>query len=260
MPHVTRTKLGVLTAIAAGVVLGAVLGQPGTGRAASAAVPKNTKPPLISGTAAVGQTLTATVGSWTGAPTSYHFAWSLCDSTGAACLAIGGATAKIYTVTDADVGHTLRVAVTARNASGASTASSAPTTVVPPSGCPAGTGTIPITDLGAPERLDIASAKVASRVTHKSRSIEIQVQVLACNGRAVEGATVYASPVPFNQFKGETGTTAANGTVTLTESRERHFPAARHQGLLAVYLRATAPGQSAGEGVSSTRLVAFPIF
>ena len=120
--HLTRTRLGLVLAVAAGVLLGAVFGQPGNGRAASEAVPKNKTLPTISGAALVGQTLVATHGTWSGSPTSFHYAWSRCDTTGAACLAISGATGKIYTVTASDVGHTLRVTVTARNADGATTA------------------------------------------------------------------------------------------------------------------------------------------
>src|SRR5512146_1699912 len=150
--HLTRSRLGLVLAVVAGAVLGAVFGQPSSGQAASTAVPKNTKPPAISGAAVVGSTLVATRGTWSGSPTKFHFAWSRCDATGAACVAIGGATAKIYTVTSGDVGHTLRVTVTARNASGSASATSAATAVVPSSGCPTATGTIPVTALAPPER------------------------------------------------------------------------------------------------------------
>src|SRR5581483_1763362 len=132
LTHPAARRLGIVTAIAAGALLGAIFGQPGSGRAAATAVPKNKTLPGISGLALVGQTLTATTGTWTNNPTSYHFAWSRCDATGAACLAIGGATARIYTVTVGDQGHTLRVTVTAKNSSGSTPATSPATTVVPP--------------------------------------------------------------------------------------------------------------------------------
>lgn len=258
--HLTAGRAGIVVAVAAGLLLGAIFGQPGNLRAASTAVPRNTKPPTISGTAEVGQTLTATAGSWSGNPTSFHYAWSMCDANGAACLAIGGATAKIYTVTQSGVGHTFRVSVTARNASGSASATSAATSVVPPSGCPPGTGTIPIAELAPPAQLEIAGAKTARRVTHSTQSIQIRLAITACGGRAVQGATVYASAIPYNQFAGEQGTTAADGTVTITEARRKGFPASRHQRLLAVFVRATAPGQPALGGVSSRRVVAFPVF
>ena len=116
--HLTRRRLGLVLAVVAGVVLGAVVGQPGNGGAASQVVPKNTKLPTISGAVAVGQTLVGTRGTWSGSPTSFHFQWSRCDGTGAACLAISGATGKIYTITNVDVNNALRLTVTARNASG----------------------------------------------------------------------------------------------------------------------------------------------
>src|SRR5205807_4238901 len=98
-------------------------------------------------------------------PTSFHYSWSRCDGTGAACLAISGATGKMYTVTTGDVGHTLRVTVTARNADGAASATSAATTVVPPSGCPSGGGAIQSAALAPPGRLIIAAASLASPPT-----------------------------------------------------------------------------------------------
>jgi hypothetical protein len=258
--HRAARRLGIVTAIAAGVVLGAIVGQPGSGRAAATAVPKNKTLPSISGLALVGQTLTATTGTWTNSPTSYHFAWSRCDATGAACLAIGGATARIYTVTVSDEGHTLRATVTAKNSSGSAAATSPATTVVPPSGCPVGTGTIQVADLQPPAQLEIVGGKTLHRVTRTSKSISIKFAITACGGRAVQGATVYAAAIPYNQFAVETATSAADGTVTLTEPARKGFPASPHQRLLAVFVRATKPGQPTVGGVSARRLVAFPIF
>src|ERR671937_308455 len=103
--HLTRTRLGIVLAVLAGVVLGAVFGQPGSGSAAVAAVPKNKTLPTITGVAEAGQTLTATRGTWANSPTSFSFAWSRCDTSGNACAGIAGASAKIYTPTAVDVGH-----------------------------------------------------------------------------------------------------------------------------------------------------------
>lgn len=257
--HLTRTRLGLALAVAAGVVLGAVFGQPGNGRAAAQAVPKPKTLPTISGTPEAGQTLTATNGTWSGQPTSFHRAWSRCDTTGNACVAIGGATGKIYTLTESDVGHTLRVTVTARNSSGAGRATSAPTGIVSPNGCPPGTGTIQVAALTPPARLLIASASVSRAVTRRTRTIRLHFQVTACSGRPVQGATVYASAIPFNQFKEAALTTGADGTVAITETRERGFPAGRHQRLLTVFARATKPGEPLLGGVSNRRVVAFRI-
>jgi len=107
--------------------------------------PKNTAPPTVSGTPAVGQTLTASPGTWSGTPTSFAYQWQRCDATGASCATIAGATGQAYVVTDADAGATLRVAVTARNASGSATATSAPTALVQASGAPVNTSPPTIT-------------------------------------------------------------------------------------------------------------------
>jgi hypothetical protein len=96
----------------------------------AAAVPGNTALPTISGTAKDGQTLTSTTGTWSGSPTSYARAWQRCDTAGANCVAISGATATTYLLTSTDVGKTIRVKVTATNASGSANATSAATATV----------------------------------------------------------------------------------------------------------------------------------
>jgi len=100
--------------------------------ATSSAAPKNTAPPTISGTPKVGQTLTADAGSWSGNPTSFAYQWQRCDADVAACSNVIGATGKTYGLSIADLGFRLRVAVTAQNAKGSATATSAITTVVIP--------------------------------------------------------------------------------------------------------------------------------
>ncbi len=344
---------------ATALVIGAVIGQPGSSRAADNG-PVSTGAPTISGTAQEGQTLTTSKGGWSGSPTSYAYAWSQCDATGNACTAIAGATADTYKATTADVGHTLRVTVTASNAGGSSapatsppsavvSSATAPTPTTAPSitgspqvgstltankgtwsgspssistqwmrcdangdscaaiigatgdtwkvtpadangalriavvatnaagsttfvspqtaivpgtnGCPTGTGTIKIADLHAPARLDISKASITpGMVTLSTHTIALHFLVTACNGRPVEGASVFAVSTPYNQFGGTQRLTAADGTVTLNESRERGFPArSRHQNLLAVFVRAAKQGDPVLGGVSTRRTVAFPV-
>jgi concanavalin A-like lectin/glucanase superfamily protein len=98
---------------------------------AAYASPTNTSPPTIAGTAQQGKTLTAGPGTWSGTlPIDYAYQWQGCDSTGAHCVPISGATAATYTPTSADIGSTLLVTVTARNVAGTASASSAGTAVV----------------------------------------------------------------------------------------------------------------------------------
>jgi fibronectin-binding autotransporter adhesin len=93
--------------------------------------PANTSVPTISGIAANKKKLTAAPGTWTGsAPIAFAYAWKRCDSGGNSCVQIAGGTSKTYVVKAADIGHTLRVAVTGKNAAGSATATSAATVVV----------------------------------------------------------------------------------------------------------------------------------
>jgi hypothetical protein len=98
--------------------------------ARSAAVPSNTNPPTISGTAREGSTLTATNGTWTNAPTSFAYQWRRCATDGTGCGDISSATKQTYVPVAGDVSRTLRVEVTAANTDGKGTAISDPTDVV----------------------------------------------------------------------------------------------------------------------------------
>jgi len=91
--------------------------------------PTNTSPPTVSGIAQQGQTLSASNGSWSDSPTSYAYQWRRCDGSGT-CVPIPGATSSSYQLTWADVGSTVRIAVTASNSSGSGPALSGPTAVV----------------------------------------------------------------------------------------------------------------------------------
>lgn len=87
--------------------------------------PSAISPPVVSGTAQAGRTLTASTGSWSGtAPLTYTFQWQRGTTN------IAGATSSSYAVQTDDVGATLRVVVTASNAGGSMQATSASTAAV----------------------------------------------------------------------------------------------------------------------------------
>jgi hypothetical protein len=96
----------------------------------SAPAPANTGLPTIIGDPQAGQTLSTSSGSWTNSPTGFTYAWQDCNSSGAGCTAISGATASSYALGANDVGHTIESVVTASNAGGSGSASSAATAVV----------------------------------------------------------------------------------------------------------------------------------
>ncbi|HET7567389.1 MAG TPA: hypothetical protein VFJ91_05315 [Gaiellaceae bacterium] len=233
---------------------------------ASAAAPKNTALPAISGTVAVGEILTVSNGAWSGSPTGYAYAWSRCDANGNACATISGADGPQYKLTAADAGTTVRATVTAKNATGQTAATSAQTAVVPtpstpaPTGCPAGTGVVQAKDLALPARMSIGSQTVSPGVvTPSATTIQVHAKVTACGGRPVQGALVFAVPVPYNQYEGAEVATGADGTVTLTLSQRAGFPASTHQERLALFLRSRRPNGPTTGDVSTHRLVTFPV-
>lgn len=85
------------------------------------AAPTNTGLPTESGSTTAGQTLTATNGTWNpnGAGLSYSYQWQACNGS---CSNIPGATGSSYTVSEAYTGQTIRVAVSASNWGGSTTA------------------------------------------------------------------------------------------------------------------------------------------
>jgi hypothetical protein len=262
-----RVGTALLIAVSA-VAIGAVFGTAGLGRAASSAAPSNTTPPTITGTPQAGQTLTADRGQWTGNPTSYSYQWQRCDKTGGGCAGISGATERLYDLHGADVGHTMRVRVTAKNADGSGSDTSVPTAVVTarpaapaPTGCPSGNGTIAIAQLSAPARLSIGTFSSNPQVLGRHvGTLSITTKVTACGGRAVQGALVYAAAVPFNQFVvAPEVQTDANGSATINEPELSGYPASARQQLLAVFLRARKTGEPQGQGVSTSRLVSFKV-
>lgn len=90
--------------------------------------------------------LTSTSGSWSGdTPITFTYAWERCDTAGASCATIAGATQNTYAVVAADGGHTLRSAVTAHNASGIATAQSAHTATITAATAPRNTALPQIT-------------------------------------------------------------------------------------------------------------------
>jgi hypothetical protein len=96
-------------------------------------VPSALTPPLIAGGTNQGQTLTESHGSWSNGPTGYSYQWEDCDSNGNNCSPVAGATAQTYLLSAIDVGSTIRVTETARNATGlGSPASSVATAAVGP--------------------------------------------------------------------------------------------------------------------------------
>ena len=184
MPRLIRNRkrrmlfgalIGMATTLALVVGLGVFAGA---GAASSAAKPKNTSPPTISGTAQENDTLTADRGNWSEHPTDYNYFWTRCDKNGGSCSNISGANSLKYTLTSVDVGNTLRFRVRATNNDGSTLATSVPTAVVtaatkpppptptPATGCPSGTGSVQAADVGSPARLLIDQQQTSPSVVN----------------------------------------------------------------------------------------------
>ena len=261
--HLRKLVPATVLVLAAGLV-GVVLGGTGIGTAATTAKPTNTRPPTITGKAQVGQTLTANEGQWTGSPTDFD------SADGGSCSLISGANQKTYVLKDVDKGNTLRVRVTAQNADGRTTATTVPTAVVaeatapppPATGCEkGGTGPVAIGEIKPPNRLLVDRQSLEPPVVGGStEQLVVRFHVTACGGRAVQGALVYVTAVPYNQFSVPAETpTGSDGWAELRMGRLRGYPATSKQQLLVMFVRAREPGGNLLGGISTRRLVSFPV-
>jgi hypothetical protein len=86
--------------------------------------------PRIRGKARGGRRLKSSPGTWSDSPTSFHYKWLRCNARGKHCRTIRRGTRSTYRLRTADVGHRLRVRVTATNAAGQAAATSRPTRLV----------------------------------------------------------------------------------------------------------------------------------
>jgi GH25 family lysozyme M1 (1,4-beta-N-acetylmuramidase) len=88
-------------------------------------VPSAAAAPAVSGTVAVGRTLTASAGRWRGTePIDVSFQWQRCDQAGTHCRPISGETRATYRTVAADYLKRIRVRVSATNRLGETVASS----------------------------------------------------------------------------------------------------------------------------------------
>ena len=97
----------------------------------TANAPINTAAPAISGGAQRTVTLTATAGSWTGTAITYSYQWQR-SADGTTWTSIDNANQPTYAPALGDEGDSVRVLVTATNASGAASAPSAGTQTIAP--------------------------------------------------------------------------------------------------------------------------------
>jgi hypothetical protein len=260
---------GAFGAGVATIVVSAITLFAGAGIAASQAKPQNATPPSFSGTPQEGKTLQGDRGDWTNNPTGFDFRWLRCGPSGGNCSPITGATSKNYTLTAADVGHTVRLRVFAKNADGTTSATSAPSAVIQkatvtpptPSGCPAGNPK-QVAQMSLPTKLVIDQFQAnPSVLTSGTQSFVLRVHVTSTSscGGDVQGALVYGTATPFNQFSITEQPTDGSGWATLTFNRLTNFPVNNKQGILAMFLRARKSGENVLGGITAYRLVSVDV-
>lgn len=235
--------------------------------------PANTAPPVISGSPTEGQTLTAANGTWSGtAPITYAYQWQRCDTNGASCAAIAGATGQAYKLTAADVGRTIRAAVTASNQAGNAQAVSVPTAVVAPAAAPGPEGqiklpngktSIPVSSVVLPARLIVDGVQFTPNPVRSRRTtITLRVHVSDTRGFVVRGAPVFARSTPLVTRSVGEQMTDTNGNATITLTPRANFPLKRGYNVQ-FFVRARKPGDNVLGGVSTRRLTqvrTFPSF
>jgi hypothetical protein len=262
---------GIFGAGVATVVVSAFTLLASTGIAANKAKPQIVTPPSIAGTPQQGKTLAGDRGDWANKPTSFSYRWLRCDRNGGNCSGISGATSTRYALTSEDVGNTLRFRVIASNADGETTATSVPTAVIqkattptptPPSnGCPAGNPK-QVAQMSLPTKLIVDRFESNPSVLGSgTQSFVLRVHVTSTSpcGGDVQGALVYGTATPFNQFTITEQPTDSTGWASLTFNRLTNFPVNNKQGILAMFLRARKSGENVLGGITGYRLVSVDV-
>ncbi|HZS24286.1 MAG TPA: hypothetical protein VFA30_04795 [Gaiellaceae bacterium] len=251
-------------AVSVAAIVAALTAVAGTGFAAPSTAaqatytPTNTAAPTISGTPQVGQTLTASQGSWTSDTTAtYGYQWQRCDAQGNNCAAISGATAQTYAVQSADLGKTLRVTVTATNSSGSSAANSAQTAVVTQANSNTTQGsTVAASSVVLPDRLLINSVKFTPGRLTSRRTFTGRFHVTNSTGHPVSEALVLVTVLPYSWGHTTSGEvrTDQTGWATIKITPTRNMPLGKRASLV-MFVRARVEGQPLLGGSSVRRLV-----
>jgi hypothetical protein len=222
--------------------------------------PDNLDLPVITGDPTVGKVIETSSGTWSGIGKSakFTYAWDRCTTAGA-CSVIAGARSQSYVVAAADTGYRLRSHVTTSNSVGSTTATSAEVAVASSSSGGSG-AVVPVTSLKAnPDHLLISDVKFSpSPFGNPGGALTVKVKVmLEGTNKAVSGALVYVTCIPYNWVKGQPPETptGADGWVSLKVNTTKSLP---HSGALVMQVRARGPGSSEQDilgGISTRRLV-----
>lgn len=210
-----------VTAIKATYTSGSATSNTVTPSAASGSSFTTTGTPTISGTATVGQVLTAATGTWAPTPDSYTYQWKRAGSP------VSGATSSTYTLVAADAGSAMSVTVSAVKATYNTTSATS-----------SATSTVAATVAGAPTSLTATAGNAQS--------------VLSWTAPASNGGASITDYLVEYQPSGGSWTTFADGTSTATTATVTSLT----NGTL--YSFRVSAVNSAGTGTASTAATATP--
>lgn len=182
----------------------------------SSVAPTNVDVPNISGTAAVGATLTATTGNWTGEPDTYAYQWK------SGATNVGG-NSPAYVVAPGDAGASITCVVTATNIGGSTAAPPSNAIAIPAAATVAPTNTVPPAITGTPavgQLLTCGTGTWAQSPTSfsydwQSEGISIGVTTSTWTVTAGEAGNMIRCMVTATNAIGSSGPVASN-TVTIT--------------------------------------------
>lgn len=222
--------------------------------AAAGPAPANTALPVIGGVPRDGQILVTNTGNWANSPNHYDYQWLRCDAAGNNCGNFG-ANSSTQRLAPSEVGHTIRVAVSARNAFGTTRAVSAQTAVV---GSSAGPTSIPVDQVSLPNQLVFSAVQFIPKRLNSRAAFIGRFRVSDTRGNLVRGALVYAIGLPYGWVRAAPEVVSgSDGWATIQFFPTRLMPV--HRAALVFFVRGRKPGEKLLTGVSTRRLVQISI-
>ncbi len=167
-------------------------------------LPANSTAPTISGEHTLGSTLTAAHGSWNNEPVVYGYQWTRCNSAGNECTAIPGATNPSYELAKADIGHTIRVLVTATNAGGSIVAQANQTALISESKAVKTSEATPEPGSAIEYEVPLTGATGLPTMTVTEMNRWGQTQDPPIDATAIIPPTVKPQPWPAHEYTGAT--------------------------------------------------------
>jgi hypothetical protein len=240
-------------------------------RAADEGKPVSVQAPTLTGTAAQGQTLHVTPGTWNGRqPITFTFRWLRCDTAGNNCIVQQGFQDDAYVLREGDVGKTIRARVIARNSSGDASRLTAPSPTVQgpqtppgPAGVitlPNGEKSIPVTSVPSDQRLVVDQVQFSPNpIRSRTEPITVRVKVKDTRGYVVRDALVFLRSTPLVTRNAQDQKTGQDGWLQLTVTPERDFPELRPAYSVQFFVKAFRQGDPELAGVAGYRLVQVPL-